>query len=150
MKAPRRDPGGAAAEPILAAGGIVLGTGDNLGKIAIVHRARYGGEIGLPKGKSRPGETPIANALREVEEETGFITSVRELAGTTRYKVGATHKLVHYFVMDFERMSSTERDRKEVERVEWVSPTEALKSLTHRDDRNLIAAVFGLSKGKRQ
>jgi hypothetical protein len=43
-----------------------------------------------------------------------------------------------------------ERDRKEVERVEWVSPTEALKSLTHRDDRNLIAAVFGLSKGKRQ
>ena len=143
----RRNPVGVAGEGIVAAGGIVLGTGDNLGKIAIVYRRRYGGEVGLPKGKAKPGETPADTALREVAEETGFVVKIRELAGTTHYQVGSVPKLVHYFVMDFDGISpEQERDLNEIERVEWVAPTNAMKKLTHDDDRNLIAAVFGLPK----
>src|SRR5262249_20314734 len=137
----------AGTESIVAAGGIVRGTGDNRGKIVIVHRRRYGGEIGLPKGKSKTGETPAATALRGGEEETGLIAKGRGLAGSTHYEVGRTPKVVHYYVMDFDRLSAMKRDSKEVERSEWVTPSEAVKKLTHSEDRELIAAVFGLPKG---
>jgi len=145
LKSPRGNRAG--TEPIVAAGGIVRGAGDNRGKIVIVHRRRYGGEIGLPKGKSEPGETPAATALREVEEETGLIAKVREFAGSTHYEVGRTPKVVHYYVMDYDRLSATKRDSKEVERSEWVTPIEAVEKLTHNEDRELIAVVFGLPKG---
>ena len=56
---------------ILAAGGIVLGTGANEGKIALIRRRRYGPETALPKGKLAQGEDPAGAALREVREETG-------------------------------------------------------------------------------
>ena len=55
---------------ILAAGGILLGKGAHEGRIAIVGRPRYGGEVSLPKEKIKKGETEVTAALREVREET--------------------------------------------------------------------------------
>jgi 8-oxo-dGTP pyrophosphatase MutT (NUDIX family) len=57
---------------ILAAGGILLGKGAHEGLIAIVRRHRYGGEISLPKGKIKKGETEVSAALREVREDTAL------------------------------------------------------------------------------
>ena len=65
---------------ILAAGGILLGKGAHEGQIAIVRRPRYGGEISLPKGKIKEGETEVSAALREVWEETGFGAKIKEYA----------------------------------------------------------------------
>jgi hypothetical protein len=44
-----------ASKAIRAAGGIISGVGSNSGKIAVVRRRRYGGEVGLPKGKLNEG-----------------------------------------------------------------------------------------------
>ena len=70
------------------------------GKIAVVRRHRYGGEVGLPKGKLNEGETDAEAALREVEEETGIRAVLRQPIGTTHYSVDGEPKTVTYFMMD--------------------------------------------------
>src|SRR5262249_47436616 len=87
-------------KPIRAAGGIVRGAGQNTGKLLVVRRRRYGGEVGLPKGKLVEGEDEAAAALREVEEETGLRPVLRQHVGRTHYKVRGRPKTVSYFVMD--------------------------------------------------
>jgi 8-oxo-dGTP pyrophosphatase MutT (NUDIX family) len=128
---------------IRAAGGIILGTGKNDGKIVLVHRRRYGGEIGLPKGKLRKGEDDMTAALREVFEETGLTTRIRKYAGTTNYLVNSVPKIVTYFIMELEHANSRgPRDHGEIESIEWVTPSKAFAMLTHHEDRELINKVF--------
>jgi len=42
----------------------------------------HGGQISLPGGKAEPGESRIATALREAEEEIGILQHEVEVAGT--------------------------------------------------------------------
>jgi 8-oxo-dGTP diphosphatase len=132
---------------ILAAGGILLGKGAHKGRVAIVRRPRYGGDIGLPKGKIKKGETEVSAALREVREETGFGATIKRYAGSTHYRVGGVPKVVSYFLMvaDGEEATSS-RDQKEVEAVEWTTPEGAVAMMTHEEDRALIRAVFALAR----
>lgn len=130
---------------ILAAGGILLGKGAHEGQIAIVRRPRYGGEISLPKGKIKEGETEVSAALREVWEETGFGAKIKEYAGSTHYLVGDLRKVVSYFLMEAAGEEATgSRDEVEIEAVEWTTPEAAVAILTHEEDRALIRAVFAL------
>jgi 8-oxo-dGTP pyrophosphatase MutT (NUDIX family) len=132
---------------ITAAGGIIRGDGANEGKITVVRRRRYTGEIGLPKGKVQEKEDIIVAALREVKEETGYQAEIVEYAGRTQYQVGRKPKVVFYFVMRVPDASEPKPvDTEEIEAVEWVTPKEALLRLTHSEDRNLIAALFSLPR----
>jgi 8-oxo-dGTP diphosphatase len=133
------------SDPIRAAGGIVAGTGHNRGKIAVIRRRRYSGEIGLPKGKVKKGETDAEAAIREVEEETGLRASLRQIAGITEYKVDGTPKTVIYFLMDApEGMPTSPNDSTEIEAVEWLTPLDAIVALTHTEDRKLVSKVFNI------
>jgi 8-oxo-dGTP diphosphatase len=135
-------------QSILAAGGIVLGAGNNVGRIALVKRRRYPGEIGLPKGKTKEGEEIVDTALREVREETGCKVRILEYAGSTHYFVGAVPKAVFYFVMEPDESEEAAKvDAEEIEAVEWAPPEKAIAKLTHRADRDLISAVFGIRRG---
>ena len=137
-------------QPIRAAGGIVVGKGTNRGKIAIVRRRRYEGEISLPKGKAKEGEKDSEVALREVEEETGLRASLRdrEPVGTTHYDVDGRPKTVTYFMMDApEGIPASPHDSAEIESVEWLDPEQAIVALTHREDRTLLFDVFNIGLG---
>lgn len=130
---------------ILAAGGIVIDDQAGAPKIALIQRERYGKEIALPKGKLIPPEELSQAAVREVKEETGCTAEIRELAGTTHYRVKGVPKCVFYFVMKcIDKGSGGPLDRTEVKAVTWHEPREALTLLTHPDERNLVAAVFGI------
>ena len=132
---------------ILAAGGILLGKGAHEGRIAIIRRPRYGGDIGLPKGKIKKGETEVSAALREVREEAGFEAKVKSYAGSTHYLVAELPKVVSYFLMEADsEVATASRDEKEVEAVEWATPEAAVAMLTHEEDRALIKAVFALAR----
>lgn len=130
---------------IHAAGGILRGTNEDRDKIVVVHRRRYPGEIGLPKGKVKAGESTEATALREVEEETGYEVKIIGYAGTTRYLVGSTPKAVSYFVMEVTSDGQVGHpDPEEIDSVQLVTPQQAVSELTHQEDRDLVCAVFGL------
>lgn len=130
-------------EPIRAAGGIVKGVGRNKGKIAVIRRRRYEGEIALPKGKLEAGEDEKAAALREVWEETGIKAEMRGHAGETRYSVGGRPKTVTYFLMEALDDTVTQpEDSPEIDSVEWLSPADAIAALSHAEDKKLIERVF--------
>jgi 8-oxo-(d)GTP phosphatase len=134
-----------APEPIIAAGGLVSGSGGDAGKIAIVHRRRYAGEVGLPKGKVRlaEGETVVDAAEREVREEIGKYARITEFAGLTHYLIKGRPKVVFFYYMQV--VADGEGiDAGEIEFVEWLTPAEAFAKLTHAEDRQLIAKAFAL------
>ncbi|WP_028658840.1 NUDIX hydrolase [Nocardioides insulae] len=59
----------------LAAVAVVLFEQDDEARYVLIRRARRGrnaGQWALPGGKVEPGETPLAGALREAEEEVGL------------------------------------------------------------------------------
>jgi 8-oxo-dGTP pyrophosphatase MutT (NUDIX family) len=129
---------------IVAAGGIILGSGCFSGQIVVVRRRRYRSETGLPKGKSKGAESPMETALREVREETGFRVGVREFAGSTHYVVKGTPKTVFYFVMGLEcEDAEAIEDTAEIDSIDWATPAAAIRRLSHREDQTLVAAVFG-------
>lgn len=141
------DPSDPSSLAIHAAGGVVLGTGKNTGKIAIVRRRRYVGEVALPKGKLNQGEDVTQAALREVYEETGVRARIRKPAGTTQYFVNSAPKTVTYFLMDAESADGEgPTDKGEIASVEWVKPRKAVIMLTHSEDRNLISTVFDIDE----
>jgi uncharacterized protein YjbI with pentapeptide repeats/8-oxo-dGTP pyrophosphatase MutT (NUDIX family) len=134
-------------DPILAAGGIVRGEGANAGKIILVRRRRYGGDVGLPKGKKKDKEDLRTTALREVKEETGYDAEIVKYAGKTRYRAGRRPKEVSYYIMKVSASSAPKPvDGGEIDAVEWMTPSDARARLTHSKDRNLIAAVFNLPR----
>lgn len=59
--------------------------------VALVHRSRYD-DWTLPKGKLISGETPLAAAIREVREETGYEVEVLGFAGSDCLRNGERHE----------------------------------------------------------
>jgi 8-oxo-dGTP diphosphatase len=119
---------------VRAAGGVLVEDG----RVLVVHRQRYG-DWSLPKGKAEPGETDLACALREVEEETGFrCEAVREL-GETRYEVSAGPKTVRYWLM--RRVDGAFEPNGEVDEIRWLAPDEAAALLTYERDRGILSLL---------
>lgn len=129
---------------IIAAGGLVeRRTGRDV-EIALVRRVRYGEEWALPKGKLKEKEQPWDAALREVLEETGCDAKLREFAGTTQYKHGETPKIVLFWRMEVSG-DCVFQSSEEVKEVRWLPPAEAIRQLTHADEKILVAKTYGLS-----
>jgi 8-oxo-dGTP pyrophosphatase MutT (NUDIX family) len=134
-----------APKRIRAAGGIVRGPHPHADRIVVVHRRRYPGDVSLPKGKARRGESDEDAAVREVREETGYDVRIVRFAGTTEYVVKNASKVVTYFLMQATSAAQVARpDPGEIEGLTLMTPQEAAAALTHRQDRDLIAAVFAL------
>ena len=123
-------------ERILAAGAVLwrpVATGTEL---CLVHRPRYD-DWSLPKGKLHPGELPLAGAMREVTEETGFRPVVGRRLPTQRYDLGPDRKYVDYWAMTPADGAFVATD--EVDSLRWVTPALAASTLTHDRDRALVA-----------
>jgi 8-oxo-dGTP diphosphatase len=124
-------PGGIAPQ-VEAAGGVI----ERDGRIAIVHRPRYG-DWSLPKGKLELGETFEQAALREVLEETGLVCVLGPELEPVRYVDGRGRtKLVRYWRMTVEAGNFVANE--EVDELRWLSPADAVKVLTYEHDRALV------------
>jgi 8-oxo-(d)GTP phosphatase len=131
---------------VRAAGGIVWrdrpgGARERDIEILLVHRPRYD-DWTLPKGKLLPGEDERAGALREVQEESGFLCELVRPVGRVRYhdRYGRP-KTVDYFEMRPTEGRFVPGD--EVDQIRWLSPAKAAGALTYPYDRDLVERFGG-------
>jgi 8-oxo-dGTP diphosphatase len=129
-------------EPVLAAGGIVLRSGET--PLIAVVRLRKRNEWVLPKGKLDDGETPRDAALREVMEETGHQVSVHEFLGTLVYESGGRSKVVHYWRMETNGEQVCEL-MDDVKAVEWLPLDTAVERLSRAYERAFLVHVGPLA-----
>lgn len=133
---------------IQAAGGLVFRvTSKGKLKILVAHRPRYD-DWGLPKGKAENGETPEETAVREVLEETGFHCRIVAPLGTSRYRINAGIKEVHWFAMRPLPDSPGFVRNKEVDEIRWLTRKQAKGICDYENDRGLISDS-GLKKVSR-
>ena len=128
---------------ILAAGGIVWRTeSDGTDAVGLVTRTRYGGDVGLPKGKREKGERLRDCAVREVREELGVVTEPGDLAGVLAYPVGDRDKYVLVWEMRAVETLPDPPDGVEITGRLWLPPARALTRLTYAVERRLLAEVL--------
>jgi phosphohistidine phosphatase SixA/8-oxo-dGTP pyrophosphatase MutT (NUDIX family) len=128
-------------QPVLAAGAVLWRPGaDSRPQVALVHRPKYD-DWSLPKGKLTPGEHPVAAAVREVAEETGFRAVLGRPLPTQHYVASGRPKQVEYWaarVYDGEFSATSE-----VDQLVWVPAAEAAARLTHPRDGDVVGAFAG-------
>ncbi len=110
-------------------------------EILAVHRPQYD-DWTLPKGKCDQGESDEACALREVEEETGLICELGDEVAVVEYEDRAGRpKRVRYFAMTPREGSEATADN-EVDAIRWLTPEEALGTLTYRRDAEIAECAM--------
>ena len=133
------------AEREVSAGGVVVRDRECV-VIVPTRRAADGRRVlALPKGHVDPGETPDVTALREVREEAGVESTVREELGDVRYfymRDGRRiAKVVTFFLLDYAAGSVDDHDH-EVEEARWMALDDAATSLTYRGERDMAARAL--------
>ncbi|MEV5428273.1 NUDIX hydrolase [Streptomyces sp. NPDC052701] len=108
-------------------------------EVCLVHRPKYD-DWSWPKGKLKPGEDPLAGALREVAEETGCTAAPGAELPTLRYTAGGRPKQVRYWAAEATGGAFVATD--EVDRVLWLTPGAARRRLTRPQDRDLVDALL--------
>jgi len=129
-----------------SAGGVVL-RGEGADRRVAVMRSRYGTWV-LPKGGIEPGETPEAAAAREIAEEIG-LTDLELLGplGFTEhgFDLHGTHyrKQVDWFAF---RAPAGAQVRPEAAHgsldAGWFTKSQALRLLTHADQRRMLRRAW--------
>jgi 8-oxo-dGTP diphosphatase len=124
---------------VRAAGGVVRRAGLAGQEVLLVHRPRYD-DWTFPKGKANPGETDEETALREVQEETGFLCVLGDELPSTAYNDSSGRpKVVRYWTMRIE--SGDFEPHREVDEIGWARPDDAGDSLSYDRDRDVLRAV---------
>ncbi len=106
---------------------------------AVVHKREYG-EWCLPKGKLRPDESWEGAGIREVEEETGAVSTTLGPTAINGYRVKGIPKIVVFFAME---TSATPvfTPSQEIDRVEWLHETEVRRRLSHGGERRAFDEI---------
>lgn len=108
-------------------------------EVALVHRPKYD-DWSIPKGKLLPGEHPLLAALREIEEETGFVGRLGRSLGEIRYLKDGLPKRVRYWAI--EAVDGAFVSGAEVDQLMWLPPREARLHLMAGRDRPIIDAFL--------
>ena len=127
------------SDVVLAAGGVLWRRKKTRKtEVLLVHRPKYD-DWTLPKGKLDDGESAEEAAVREVEEETGFLVELGEELPSTEYhdRYGRP-KHVRYWVMDI--TGGGFEPNREVDQVRWLPVGEAEDLLTYARDRDVLKA----------
>ena len=99
----------------------------------------------LPKGLIGPRESPEEAAFREVREETGIISQLREplekieywYYGQSRGQRVRFHKVVHFFLFEFQSGNTADHDH-EVNEARWVEIEQAQALLSFKNEIKVV------------
>ena len=98
---------------------------DDASRVALIRRADNG-RWALPGGYAEVGSTPSANALRELQEETGFEARLERLVGVYDNKSFGSVAAYHFYICCFRARitGGAPRPSKETPEVILVPPGE--------------------------
>jgi 8-oxo-dGTP pyrophosphatase MutT (NUDIX family) len=123
-----------------SSGGAVIAVREGVAHVALI-ATRGKTRWGLPKGAVTAGETSEAAALREVLEETGLQARIVKPLDTIEYffRAGDTliQKRVDFYLMEYVA-GELEPQLSEVDDVEWVELTAALRRASFDSERKLL------------
>ena len=128
---------------LVSAGGVVYRQVDDRIEIILCGRD-VDGTWGLPKGRVDTGESLEETALREVREETGLEVQLVEKIGVIDYWFSLPdtgircHKYVHHYLMMVTGGNISDHDW-EYDRVEWFPVEKSLRTLTHKNEVEILA-----------
>jgi len=133
----------------VSAGGVVYRRGPEGVEVVLCGRTEDG-VWGLPKGTPNPGESLEEAALREVGEETGLQVAIERKIDTIEYwfaREGVRyHKFVHHYLMVPVGGDTADHDW-EYDRVEWFPAEEACKTLSYRNEVQVVRRAMVLLEG---
>jgi len=125
------------ADALVHAAGVVALRGEaNRQEVLIVHRP-HRSDWSLPKGKVEPGEHLITTAVRECDEETGYVVNLGVPLPQLRYTALGQPKVVSYWsatIRDSEGFSPND----EIDEVRWLPVELAKHQLTYAHDSDIV------------
>src|SRR6185312_7670266 len=105
-------------------------------EVAVIHRPRYD-DWSLPKGKVDVGESEPVTAVREVHEETGYISHLGRRLASVSYPVeNQGTKKVRYWAARAVQGDFAPND--EVDELKWLPISAAIKQVRYADDRKVL------------
>jgi len=137
-------------ERAVSAGGVVYRRRDDGTEIVICGRDSDG-VWGLPKGTPDPGESLEQTAMREVTEETGLQVRIVDKVGVVEYWFARSgvryHKWVHHYLLEATGGNTEDHDV-EYDRVEWRPARIALRTLTFKNEANMVAKALKMIEAR--
>lgn len=130
-------------ERAVSAGGVVYRRGDHGFDVVLCGRS-VEHLWALPKGTPNDGESISETAEREVREETGLGVSVIADLGSIEYTFvrpleGVRYdKTVQHFLLRPDGTGAFEEHDHEYDRVAWFPIEEALRVMTHDNERRIV------------
>ena len=132
--------GGLRVAQAVSAGGVVCEEHEGGVMVALCGRLKTG-LWALPKGTPDGAESLEETALREVREETGLAVEIAASLGHIEYwftrDAERIHKRVYFYLMRPCGGSFDDHDP-EFDVVRWVSPADALDTLTYPSEREVL------------
>ena len=125
--------------PIRAAGVVLMRTVDGVDEFVVVHRPGRK-DWSLPKGKIDAGEHVLSAAVRECDEETGYIPLLGAPLPLQSYSVSGRPKVVHYWRAQIREEAGFAPDD-EVDEIRWLPVDRAAARLTYASEVGLVEAA---------
>jgi 8-oxo-dGTP diphosphatase len=123
---------------VSAAGTILIRNGE----VLLVHRPRYE-DWSFPKGKTDGAELLALTAIRECEEETGFLAVLGPNLGIDRYETSLGKKEVHYWRAQVLEDLGFAPDE-EVDKIAWIPFDQVAQHLTYAQDLEFLERAIAL------
>ncbi len=137
----------------ISSGGVVFRPAGAGYEVALIRVRRVDGDAwAIPKGWVEKGEDLEHTAVREVREETGLDAKVLRKLGEITYEFYSKAdrnrivKTVHLFLMECLGGNTADHDD-EVEEVRWFPLGDALRTLTYKNEREVLEKAASLIQG---
>ncbi len=127
---------------VLSCGGVVF---NDQGRVLLLRKEEERRWC-IPKGHVEPGETPQETALREIQEESGFICRIAGDLTEVSYRYYWPQddvnydKRVRYFLAEV--VGGGPALEPGFDRLRWVTEKEALRLLHYENDKRVIREAF--------
>ena len=133
---------------VWSAGGVVVRKNNNQTEVLICERFSEN-LIALPKGKPNDGEYEEATAIREVREETGINSIIKNKIKDIFYSFespnGIINKKVSFFLMEKIDGEISNHDD-EFDKVYWEKWDSALNKLSYQGEKDVLEKAIELAK----